>query len=67
MVIAAGSDGPPLHVHPMHAEGFYVLDGELQVQVGDSITTARAGSFSFVAPNTPHTFANFTARERASW
>jgi hypothetical protein len=40
MVIAAGNGGPPLHVHPTHAEGFYVLDGELVVQVGDEITMA---------------------------
>src|SRR5258708_6129457 len=45
MVIAAGNAGPPLHVHPTHAEGFHVLDGELEVQVGDEIVTARAGAF----------------------
>jgi hypothetical protein len=28
VLVEAGSAGPPLHVHPGHAEGFYVLDGE---------------------------------------
>jgi quercetin dioxygenase-like cupin family protein len=63
MVIAANNGGPPLHVHPHHAEGFYVLDGELVVQVGDDVRVARAGSFAFAPPHTPHTFANFSGRD----
>jgi hypothetical protein len=31
--LAPGSGGPPPHVHPTHGEGFYVLEGELTVQV----------------------------------
>ena len=30
MELAAGSAGPPLHVHPTHGEGFYVLAGEIR-------------------------------------
>src|SRR6266536_3182306 len=63
MVIAAGNGGPPLHVHPLHAEGFYLLDGELTVQVGDEVITSQAGSFFFAAPQTPHTFANFSGSD----
>jgi mannose-6-phosphate isomerase-like protein (cupin superfamily) len=60
MVIGADNGGPPLHVHPAHAEGFYVLEGELAVQVGDETVMARARSFHFAPAGTPHTFANFS-------
>ena len=63
MLIAANNSGPPLHVHPLHGEGFYVLDGELTVQVGQEVRVARAGSFVFAPPHTPHTFANFSGRD----
>ena len=58
VAVAAHSAGPPLHVHPAHAEGFYVLDGELVVQAGDEIRTGRAGDFFFAPAGTPHTFVN---------
>lgn len=61
-VVDAGDGGPPLHIHPTHAEGFYLLEGELKVQVGDTVATAREGDFLFAAPGTPHTFANFSGR-----
>ena len=60
MTVSADNGGPPLHVHPTHAEGFYVLEGELTVQVGDTIATAHAGDFVFAPADTAHTFANFS-------
>ena len=63
VVVAAGAEGPPLHVHPAHAEGFYVLDGEVLVQLGDEVRGGRAGDFFFAASGTPHTFANATERD----
>jgi hypothetical protein len=35
----------------------------LQVQIAEHVVTARAGSFVFASPNTPHTFANFSGRD----
>ena len=61
--LSAGEDGPPLHVHPAHGEGFYVLDGEVTFQLRDELTTARAGSLAFATPGTPHTFANRSGHE----
>lgn len=58
MVMAAGSGGPPLHVHPTHGEGFYVLAGELTFQVGDEIVTGGPGTWVFAPRDTPHTLAN---------
>jgi quercetin dioxygenase-like cupin family protein len=63
LVVAAGAAGPPLHVHPSHAEGFYVLEGELTFQMRDDRRTGRAGMFFFAAPGTPHTFANQGERD----
>jgi quercetin dioxygenase-like cupin family protein len=58
VLVEAGSAGPPLHIHPAHAEGFYMLDGELLVHVHDEVRTARTGEFVFATAGTPHTFAN---------
>jgi quercetin dioxygenase-like cupin family protein len=58
LVIAAGAPGPPLHIHPGHAEGFYILEGELVFKVRDRLVTGRAGSFLFAPAGVPHTFAN---------
>ena len=32
MIMDPGMSGPPLHVHPTHAEAFYVVSGELSFQ-----------------------------------
>ena len=62
VLVEAGATGPPLHVHPGHAEGFYVLEGQLLVQIGDEVRTARTGEFFFAAAGAPHTFANRAER-----
>jgi mannose-6-phosphate isomerase-like protein (cupin superfamily) len=62
-LVTSGSGGPPLHLHPGHAEGFYILQGELTVQVGDDRLTGGAGTFVFAPPGTAHTFANFSGRD----
>lgn len=58
MDFPVGSGGPPLHLHPTHGEGFYVLAGEMTVQVGDEIVTAGPGTWAFAPRDTPHTLAN---------
>jgi mannose-6-phosphate isomerase-like protein (cupin superfamily) len=47
---------PPLHVHEREEEAFYVLEGSLELHVGDSVTEAGPGSFCLVPRGTPHTF-----------
>jgi len=63
MIVAAGFAGPPLHVHESWDEGFYVLEGEVTIQVGEDVRTATAGMFAFAARETPHTFANRSRKE----
>jgi quercetin dioxygenase-like cupin family protein len=63
MTMGVGPGGPPLHVHPKHGEGFYVLEGELTIQVGDELLTRRRGTFAYAPPGTPHTLANLSDRD----
>jgi quercetin dioxygenase-like cupin family protein len=58
MQLAVGSAGPPLHLHPTHGEGFYVLAGQLTVQLCDEIVTGEPGTWAFAPRDTPHTLAN---------
>ena len=55
--MAAGAAGPPLHTHAFD-ETFYVLDGEITVQVGNELAVVRTGEAAFAAGGTPHTLAN---------
>ena len=50
-------DGPPPHIHTAEEEAFYVLEGELNVLVGERRVTATAGDFVLVPRGTVHTFS----------
>ncbi|WHZ25813.1 MAG: hypothetical protein OJF51_000608 [Nitrospira sp.] len=54
-VIVAG-EGPPQHIHHAEEEAFYILEGELNVQVGQRIVKGTAGSFILVPRGTVHTY-----------
>jgi len=49
---------PPLHVHRDEDELFYVLGGELELQLGDQRFRAKAGSTAYLPRDIPHTFRN---------
>jgi quercetin dioxygenase-like cupin family protein len=51
-----GGDGPPTHVHERAAEGFYILEGELELTIHGRTPTAGAGAAVWIPPNTPHSF-----------
>ena len=53
-----GSPGTSLHVHDGHEEGFYVLEGVLDMQLGDEKLTARPGGWVFVPRGAVHAFWN---------
>ena len=50
--------GPPPHVHSREEEGFYILDGEITVQIGEQRIVATAGMFVNMPVGTPHSFRN---------
>ncbi|RZU76541.1 cupin domain [Micromonospora kangleipakensis] len=52
-----GSPGAPPHLHTSAAESFFVLDGVLDVLVGEEITTLRRGDLLVVPAGTRHAFA----------
>jgi mannose-6-phosphate isomerase-like protein (cupin superfamily) len=54
---ASGGAAPPAHVHNLHIECFYVVEGELTFTFESGDTRVGAGSFALVPPGTVHTFA----------
>jgi quercetin dioxygenase-like cupin family protein len=50
-------EGPPPHIHQAEEEAFYVLEGEVNVQLGDTMVRGTAGSFVLVPRGTVHTFS----------
>lgn len=62
LVTAAAN--PPLHVHTDEEESFYVLDGEIEVEVDGAVETVRAGSFALVPRGARHTFRVLTDTAR---
>ena len=49
--------GPPPHVHDHGDELFYILDGELVLQLGDTVVAGTAGQLVRIPAGTPHCFA----------
>ena len=50
--------GPPPHVHSREEEGFYILEGEITLHVGDERIVATAGMFVNMPVGMPHSFKN---------
>ena len=54
--------GPPPHVHSREEEGFYILEGEITLQIGANRIVATAGMFANMPVGTPHSFKNESAK-----
>jgi mannose-6-phosphate isomerase-like protein (cupin superfamily) len=59
--VAPGFPGPVLHRHGRLLDSFYVLEGELPLQIGEERAGAPAGGYAFVPPGNAHTFAGSEA------
>ena len=57
--------GSPLHVHRNEDEAFYVLDGELEVWVGEAELAVPAGRAAFAPRDVAHTYR--VTSETARW
>ncbi len=57
---APGEVGPEAHIHRLHTDGFYVLEGELELTLGPDrkTVTALPGTLAAAPPNVVHTFRN---------
>jgi quercetin dioxygenase-like cupin family protein len=55
-----GQKGPDPHVHHLHTDAFYVLEGEVEFSLGPELQTLTAGPGVFAAapPDVVHTFRN---------
>jgi quercetin dioxygenase-like cupin family protein len=55
-----GEMGPDPHVHRLHTDAFYVLEGEVEFTLGPELKTVTGppGTFAAAPPNVVHTFRN---------
>ena len=51
---AAAGDFRDIHVHTREEEGWYVIEGELEFEVGDRTATAGPGTLVWAPRNIPH-------------
>ena len=51
-----GGYASPIHVHSREDETFYVLDGELSVEVGETMHRPGPGACVFAPRNVPHSY-----------
>ena len=54
----------PLHVHPTHEEGMYVLDGPLNYVLGDESGVVNTGDTLLAPPGVKHELTNPGAEPR---
>ena len=50
--------GPPQHIHHAEEEAFYVLEGEVNIKIGEQTITGTVGSFAVIPRGIVHTFWN---------
>jgi quercetin dioxygenase-like cupin family protein len=52
--------GPDAHIHRLHTDAFYLLEGELEITLGPDLqtTAARPGTLAAAPPGVVHTFRN---------
>ena len=56
--------GPGRHIHHETAEIFYVVEGEIEIIIGEETVTATAGATALVPTQAVHAFSN-TSSQRA--
>jgi quercetin dioxygenase-like cupin family protein len=54
---ATKEGSPPWHVHHREDEGFFVIEGELTLYVGDKTHKARPGDYFMAPKGIPHTYS----------
>jgi mannose-6-phosphate isomerase-like protein (cupin superfamily) len=56
--MALGTLGAPLHTHSNEDELSYILEGEVNILLGEELIRAAAGSYVFKPRGAPHAFWN---------
>lgn len=57
-VAPSPAPGPPPHIHKSEEEAVFVLEGTVNVQIGDETVVGEPGAFVFLPRGTVHTFWN---------
>ncbi len=52
-----GQVAAPRHLHQQEEEGFYVVDGDVTIQIGDELIEGTPGTFAFVPRGVEHAFS----------
>ena len=52
--------GPPLHIHPLQDEWFYIVEGEYKFQVGTNVYQMFKGDTIFLPRGVQHAFIQLT-------
>ena len=60
--IVTPGGGPPPHIHSREEEGFYILEGEITLSIGEERIVATAGMFANLPVGSLHSFKNETDR-----
>lgn len=56
VLLQAGADGPPIHIHPEQDELFTIISGRLDVYKTDKWVTLNEGESIFIPKKTPHSY-----------
>jgi quercetin dioxygenase-like cupin family protein len=56
--LGPGWNGPPMHLHRLHVDAFYVLDGTLELQLDGESRLVEQDGFAAAPPGVVHTFRN---------
>jgi len=54
--VAPPGFSPPLHMHHVEDEAYYVLEGQVRFKVGNREFDVGAGGYAFLPSKVPHTF-----------
>jgi quercetin dioxygenase-like cupin family protein len=57
-VVFAPGTGVDPHLHKLHSDSFYVLEGEVELHVGDEVVHGTPGTYVLAPPNVVHWFRN---------
>ncbi|WP_231706605.1 MULTISPECIES: cupin domain-containing protein [Tsukamurella] len=60
--LPAGADGASPHFHTRSTEVFHILDGALEMLIGDELRVVAAGGLAVIPPDTVHAFAAHAGR-----
>ena len=56
--VVVPGNGPTQHIHKTEEEAFYILEGGVNIKIGDETIRGTVGSFVLIPRGTVHTFWN---------